>query len=73
MSVPIILENSFFWAISDSIINMKSSYKQLKFGRLKFCPHYMYIKIDGEKIHLEQVTTNLLLSLRTRRLPQFLY
>lgn len=73
MSVAMILENSFFRAISDSIINMKSSYKQLKFGRLRFCPRYTYIKIDGEKIHLEQVTTNLLLSLRTSRLPQFLH
>lgn len=73
MSVPMILENSFFWGISDSIINMKSPYKLLKFGRLRFSAHYVYIKIDGEKIHLEQVTTNLLLSLRTSRLPQFLH
>lgn len=73
MSVPMILESSFFWGISDSIINMKRSYKQLKFGRFRFYPHYVYIKIDGEKIHLEQVTTNLLLSLRTSRLPQFLH
>lgn len=73
MSVPMILKSSFFWGISDFIINMKSSYQQLKFGRLRYSPHYVYIKIDGEKIHLEQVTTNLLLSLRTSRLPQFLH
>lgn len=63
----------FFSGISDSIIIMKSSYKQLKFERLRFAPYYVYIKIDWEKIHLEQVTTHLLLSLKTRRLPQFLH
>lgn len=71
-SAPMTLENSF-WEISDSITNIKSSREQLEFERFRFVPRYVYIKINWEKMHLEQVTTNLPLSLKTSRLLQFLH